>query len=233
MTWAVMIFMQFKDFGWKEPFKVWETKDGGYRVASELDKRVAALHELYRARDRHAPAIRPALEALADTMERYPQNHLYYAKELEKVRSSPDAIQPKGIKWSKDGIVLDTPGKVIGKAVLDQPIEGIDKSLKVYREELKKVQGEIDKVSPEISKVVKQADEITIQLYGTKDEKTNESIDIGLYEVLELERVLQDKLAAEKEYLTPVYVDAQRRVEGYRDRYQSMKKTLDRAAKVK
>ena len=39
MAWTLMIYLQFNDFGWKEPKKVWETKDSGYRVASMLDKR--------------------------------------------------------------------------------------------------------------------------------------------------------------------------------------------------
>ena len=44
--------MQFNDYGWKEPYKIWETKDSGTRVGSMLDKRTAVLHELYRQKDR-------------------------------------------------------------------------------------------------------------------------------------------------------------------------------------
>ena len=39
MTWAAMVYFQYTDYGWKEPLKIWETKDSGYRVAGLLDKR--------------------------------------------------------------------------------------------------------------------------------------------------------------------------------------------------
>src|SRR3954464_10472283 len=79
MAWAANLWLQMNDFGWKEPQKIWETKDAGRRIPSDLDKRVAGLHELYRARERALPAIKPALDSLQETMGRFPKNHLFFA----------------------------------------------------------------------------------------------------------------------------------------------------------
>jgi hypothetical protein len=239
LGWALVTYLKFTDLGWKEPNKVWETKDTGFRIASELDKRTAALYELYRARERSLPAIKPALDQLVETMDRFPKNHLFYVDELKKVESSPDPIQAKAIKSDKSGLNLDTPGKAIGKPILETPIAGIDKSLKKYQEDLKKLQDEILKLTEDdkdkmkegdIPKLVKSIDEITIQLYGTKDKDGNTEV-IGLLEILEKERIQQDKVQAEKEYITPIYVDTQRRLESFLDRFRSMQKTLQSAKK--
>lgn len=221
MTWAVMVYLQFNDYGWKEPKKVWETKDTGYRVASKLDKRTAVLHDMYRQKDRAIPAIKPALDTLTETMEFFPKNHQFYVAELEKVKSSDEAISPKQLTWKDGQLVVDTPNKPLGKPVMKTPVAGIDKSTKTVTNELNKILEEIEAITPQIRDLVKNSDEITIQLYGTKDDKGN-SLDIGLYEVLENEDKLQQKIAAEKEYITPRYVDAERRAATFRNRFEGM-----------
>ena len=232
LGYALAVYLKFTDLGWKEPFKVWETKDSGYRIPSDLDKRTAALYDLYRTRERATPGIQPPLDVLAETMDRFPKNHLFYVDELNKLQKSTDPIQPKALKWDKGNLVLDTPGKSIGKPVLEAPIPGIDKSLTTVQQELKKIQGDVETITPEIHKLVEQADAITIELYGTKDDKGNTDV-IGLYEILEKEREHQDKIAAEKEYITPVYVDAERRLQGFLDRYKSMERSLQAAQNKK
>src|SRR5690349_11073792 len=87
MGWALITFLRLDDYGWLEPLKVWDSKDTGYRVASDLDKKTAALQEQYRMRERSLPAIQPSLDALAESMDRFPKNHLFYVAELEKLRS--------------------------------------------------------------------------------------------------------------------------------------------------
>lgn len=222
MTWAVMVYLQFNDYGWKDPFKVWETKDSGYRIASKLDKRTAILHELLRAKDRSQPAIKPAIDTLSETMEFFPKNHQFYVAELEKVRSSEEPINPSQLTWKDGDLVLDVP---LGKPVMKVPVGGIDKSTKVVSRELQAILANIEKITPEIAALVKDADEITIQLYGTKDDN-NVSVDIGLYEILDNETILQDKIRQELEYITPRYVDAQRRADAFRDRMAGMKRTV-------
>lgn len=225
MAWAGSIFLSFDDFGWKDPFKVWDSKDTGKRVASQLDKRVAALHQLYHARDRAVPGIRPAVDALMETMEHFPKNHLFYTEELKKIREAPDAIAPKAIVWDKGDLVLDTKDKLVGKVTFGAPVPGIDKSIKTVNAELADVLAKVEAITPVIAKLVKDIDEITIQLYGSKNKDGTTDV-IGLLEVLENEKTHQDKIAAEKTHLIPIYVDAQRRTENYLERFRGMTKTL-------
>jgi hypothetical protein len=226
LGWSLASYMKFDDFGWIEPMKVWETKDTGYRIASDLDKRTGALYEQMRIRERSLPAIEPALATLNETMDRFPKNHLFYVAELDKLRNSTEAIDPKAIKWDKGAIVTDTPGKAIGRAVLEGDIPEVKKSLKTVQEEKKKVDEDIEKIVPENKEIQKQIDDVTVSLTGTKDDKGN-SVDIGLYEVLAKEKEHQDKIAAEKVDITPIYVDAERRLESFLDRLRSMQRTLD------
>jgi hypothetical protein len=228
LGWALATFLKLDDYGWIEPLKVWETKDTGTRVASDLDKRTMALIDQMRTRERSLPAIQPALDTLTETMDRFPKNHLFYVAELEKLKSASEPIEPKAIKWVKGEIVTDTPGKAIGRPVLEGDIPDVKKSLKTAMEDKKKVDDDIEKLTPEIEALVKQVDAVTISLYGTKDDKGVTDV-IGLYEVLDKEKEHQDKITAEKEYITPIYVDAERRLEGFLDRLRSMQRTLQAA----
>jgi hypothetical protein len=226
LGWALATFLKLDDFGWLEPLKIWDTKDTGHRIASDLDKKTGALYDQMRARDRSLPAIQPSLDTLAETMDRFPKNHLFYVAELEKLRSSADPIDPKAIKWNNGAIVTDTPGKAIGRPVLEGDIPEVKKSLKTVQEEKKKVDDDIEKIAPENKELQKQIDEVTISLYGSKDDK-GMTADIGLYEVLEKEKDHQDKIDAEKRQITPIYTDAERRLEGFLDRLHSMERTLN------
>ena len=225
-TWAVMIYLQFNDYGWKEPYKIWETKDSGTRVASMLDKRTAVLYELYRQKDRAVPGIKPAIDTLTKTMEFFPKNHQFYVAELEKVRSADGPIAPKQLVWKNGSLVLETANEPLGKPVMKAPVAGIVKSTKATNLELAKILADIEKITPEIAELVKNTDDVTLQLYGgNKDAKNMDTVDIGLYEVLENETKLQDKIAAEKKYLTPIYVDTLRRYETFLDRLGTMRRT--------
>lgn len=224
MTWAAMVYFQFTDYGWKEPYKVWETKDTGYRVAGLLDKRTAILHEMYRQKDRALPGIKPALETLRDTMRYFPKNHQFYVAEFDKLQSSQEPIAPQQLTWKDGQIVLETPVK--GKPLMKTPVAGVDKSTKMTALERDKILEEIAALAPEIAKLVQEANAITVQLNGTKDDKLN-SVDIGLYEILENETTLQNKIRDEKEYIRPKFVDAQRRVESFRDRLTTMERALE------
>src|SRR5262249_47983998 len=92
---------------------------------------------------------------------------------------------------------------------------------KATASERDKILQEIEAITPEIKKLVDEANAITVQLNGEKS--TN---DIGLYEILENETTLQNKIRDEKEYITPKFVDAQRRVEMFRERMGNMERTL-------
>ena len=223
MVWATFIYLQFDDTGWKEPMKVWETKDTGYRVPSKLDKRIVALHQLYRDKERDLPGIKPAIDALRDAMERFPKNHLFYAATLEEIRNKDGDIAPKALTWENGELALEAKNKQ-GKPAMTAPITGIDKSIKTYNQQLKDILKEISDIMPVNRDLSEKCDAITAQLLGTKEKGA--TVNIGLYEILENEKTHQDKIAAEKDQVIPLYVDAQRRVEGYQDRRRGMERTL-------
>jgi hypothetical protein len=219
MAWAFMVYFQYTDYGWKEPRKIWETKDSGYRIASQIDKRTATLHELYRQRDRALPSVKPALIHLKASMEAFPKNHQFYIAELEKIRVSDEPISPKQLTWKDGRLVLEQP--VLGKPAMKAPVAGIEKSTKTTTIERDKILEDIKAITPEITKLIEDARAITIQLDGDKDTQ-----DIGLYEILENETTFQSKIREEKEYIMPLRADALRRVETFRDLMNGMKRTL-------
>lgn len=223
LTWACMVFFQFADFGWKEPLKIWDTKDSGKRVASKLDKETAALNSLAAQRAKAEPGMRPAIDVLVKTMEFFPKNRQFYVAALEEIRFSDAPIALKKITYKDGSAVLDVPKT--GKPIMKDPIPDVTMSTKAYLKERDAIYDKIKALTPQIKDLVAQADDITIQLFGTKDDKGN-SVDIGLYEVLDKENENQDKIREEKDYITPRYVDAQRRADAFRDRYGGMLKSL-------
>jgi hypothetical protein len=225
LGWSLMVYLQFNDYGWKEPYKVWETKDSGYRIASVLDRRTAVLHEMYRQKDRALPGVKPALETLRETMAFFPKNHQFYVAELERISTSDEPIKPNQLTWKDGQLVLDSPGKTTGKPLMKTPVAGIDKSTRATRIERDKILDEIKALTPVVAKLTQEVDAITIQLFGTKDDKNN-SQEIGLYEILENESIFQNKLREEKDYLTPKYQNALREVESFRDRMAIIRRTL-------
>ena len=107
MVWGTFVYLQYDDTGWKEPVKVWETKDSGYRVPSKLDKRIVAIHQLLRAKDMAVPGIKPALDSLHETMDRFPKNHLFYVATLDEIRNKDGDIAPKALTWVGGQLVVD------------------------------------------------------------------------------------------------------------------------------
>lgn len=119
MTWAAGIFLQFTDWGWREP-----RKELDVRVASEYDKRAAALKETLKARDLALVRVKPAQDALRDAQQRFPANHLYYVQELARLRASTGAVDLMAILY-KDGFPqLDTPNNT-GKPLLEKAPDGV------------------------------------------------------------------------------------------------------------
>ena len=110
LAWAAGVFFQFTDWGWKEP-----RSELGLRIPSEYDKRTATFKEAVKARDMALPALQPAWASLREAEERFPQNHLFYNQELARLRSSTEPIEVKYVSNKAGPIVLDTPGKAIGK----------------------------------------------------------------------------------------------------------------------
>ena len=227
LSWAAGLLLQFTDWGWKEP-----RTDLGQRVPSEYDKSVAAAKQAGKARDLALPSVRPgsARISLREAEESFPKNHLYYTQQLARLQSSPDPIEAKAIKRAGK-IVLDTPGKAIGKPVLEEKIEGITKSYDSYVADLKKINEDIDKEVKEIRDWTDKARAITFVLNGKDDAK--KEVTMGIYKLLDIEKKAQDQALFEKEYLQPIWARGLQEAELFMERRMYLQKTLDGMKKKK
>jgi hypothetical protein len=202
LSWAAGVYFQFTDWGWKEP-----RSELGLRIPSEYDKRTAAFNEAKRARDMAIPALAPAWASLHAAEERFPQNHLFYKQELARLRSATDPIEVKQISKKGGPVVLDTPGKPIGKPVLEDKVEGVTKSYDAYLADLKNINEQIKKEIVQIRDWTAKAEKITFQL-GGKDKNT-----VGIYDLVEAEKKAQDQARSEKDYLQPIWASARNQAE--------------------
>jgi hypothetical protein len=214
MAGALGVFLQFVDWGWKEPRKQLDQ-----RVASEYDKRAAALKEAAKARDIAFARVKPAQDALRDAQQRFAGNHLVYLDKLDKLRNAIGALEVKEIKYNKDGVVLDTPGKVTGLPVFELKVDGIEKSYSAYQADLKKINGEIDDTVKETRKWTEALEAISDQLLGKNGAP-------GLYALLEDEKKAQDQAFFEKEYLQPRWARALEEAELFMSRRVGLEQTL-------
>jgi hypothetical protein len=222
LAWAAGLFLQFTDWGWKEP-----RSNLGLRIPSEYDKRAAAFKEAVKARDLALPALKPAWQALRDAEVRFPQNHLFYEQELARLRSASEPIEVKSVKRA-GGIILDTPGKRIGKPVLEEKVEGIAKSYDSYRADLNKINETIDQEVKEIRAWTDKAQKVTFLLGGKDDTGKLVNNTVGIYGLLEVEKQAQDQARFEKEYLEPIWASALNQAEVFQTRRAGLEVELDR-----
>jgi hypothetical protein len=218
LAWAAGLFLQFTDWGWKEP-----RTELGLRVPSEYDKRTATFKEAVKARDMAVPALAPAWSSLRAAEERFPENHLFYNQELARLRSSTEPIEVKAVAKKTGPIILDTPGKPIGKPVLDEKIDAITKSYDSYRADLREVNEKIDKEVSEIGDWTAKAQKITAQLDGK----------VGIYSLLETEKKAQEQARLEKEYLRPIWASAINKADVLSDLRDRLEASLARLRQAK
>lgn len=220
MTAAAGIYLQQIDWGWKEPRKYLEQ-----RVPSEIDKRAAALEEAYKGLALVVPELKPAQEQLRAAEGRFGPNHLYYVKELARLRRDQKPIKPvKEIKMKDGRPVLDVP--VIGRPEYDKDDSLIAKSYQSYRGDLGALRGEIKKVEEEIAALVSQEKELTLKLIGEKDDM-GKVVRPGLYELKEIERRRATQVQFEIDYLKPRWLDTLNEAQSFRERRVDLEETLE------
>jgi hypothetical protein len=234
MAWAIGLFLQFTDWGWKEPRQELET-----RIASEFDKSAAALKLAVKARDMVLPPIKPAHDRIAEAEARYPANHLFYLQELEKLRGEPllpgkaSFLAAKGAFEAKEfkgpGLPLDN-NKATGKPILETKIEGLEKPLLEYRSDLDKVKGEVVKVEKDIEAVLEKTKEITYTLTGMDD--TGKKVTIGLYDLVDAEYESLTRARAEYEDLKPIWAQTLEEARLYSTRRVGLETILDSLKKT-
>jgi hypothetical protein len=222
LSWAVGVFFRFTDWGWKEA----RLKEG-WRIPSEYDKRTAAFKEGVKARDIALSGLVRARAAWRDAEDHFADNHLFYVADLTRLQSSQDPIEAKYIDETGK-IVLDTPGKSIGKPVLKEKVAGIAKSYDSYLRDLKKINEDIDKEVKEIMGWTAKEREVTFILNGKDDLGKVQKNTVGIYSLLDAEKKAQDEARAEKEYLQPIWARARQEAELLVERRAGLQETLER-----
>jgi hypothetical protein len=230
MTWALAVFLQFKDFGWTEPYKeIMEyNKEGAektsIRHASIYDKSQAALTEAAKTRDVAYSYVKPALVSLRATEPYLADNHLYYTAELKKLRDATDPIEVKRLQ-NAGQLKLDGDN-TLGKPLTDAAaLKGITKSIQAYNADLKKVVGDIDVVELDIRKKVEEIKAFTGQLTGT--DEANKYFQPGLYQLIDLEYKAQQEIKKEMADVTKPKEKAMEDARLYRIRRIDLQETLD------
>ncbi len=209
LAWSAGLYLQFTDWGWKEPRQDLDT-----RIPSEFDKSMALVKQAVRSRDVTLAYVKPAQDALIEAERYYPTNHLFYIQELEKLRGEPlvgkgsfaeakEAIEVKALKVSEDGKGPAIPlnKALVGRPELADKIEGLDKTLVAYRAELEKVKEETVKVEKDIEKILAETQKITFALTGKDD--AGKKLTYGLYELVDAEYQALVQARKEREEFKP------------------------------
>jgi hypothetical protein len=227
MTWAAGVYLQFLDWGWKDP-RVELDK----QIPSEFDKRVAALADAMKAADLVYPdpraypdpkppdIVKKTYDSLATAQKGFADNHLIYNREIARLRTDPNQIDIKGVK-SPSEPALDV--KIIGKPILDDPVPEIDQSLETYRKEVAKKEEEIKAVAADILKEVEKQEKITNWLNDDKKDKAKK----GLYTLLREETDLQARIKYERDYIQPQWVEALEKLSLHKIRRVQLEKRVD------
>jgi hypothetical protein len=228
---SAAIYLQFVDWGWKEP-----RQELNYQVASHIDKRVAAYKLALANRDLHYRPLKQgkesrvseAQEGLHETQTAFAQNHLYFEKELARLKSDPaDEIEVKAP--SENIFDLDPAESRTGKPALGEVIPSIKKSLASYEKDRQKLKKDAEDVSTEVTKWIKEGEIITTKLNGF--DKEGKKTKTGIYDLREEEITAQAQIKFEREYLEPRLVNAEKEAEIYAERKKRLEEDLVRANK--
>lgn len=231
MAWAAAVFLQFKDYGWIEPYKeVLEyTKEGAekasVRHASVYDKSLAALTEAAKIRDTFYPNVKPALEAYHFTEPFLADNHLYYSAELKRLRDGPGPIEVKRLQ--NLGKAIEPNTRDLGKPLMEaNAIKGVTKPIKAYEVDFKDENDKIDAMEIAIRKIVNETKKYTALLTGT--DETNKYVQPGLYDLVDLEYKAQQQIKVEINDIKPAWSKAIEDAKLYRYRRLDLEADRDR-----
>jgi hypothetical protein len=201
LAWAVAIYTQTIDWGWKDP-----RKELGERVPSEIDKRIAAVKEASTFRVRAEAGVKSGTANLARAEDDYAHNMLLYRDKLAELRGADGKITIKPLNY-KQGVLQRTDNKraTAAPAFDEKPLPGVEKSAAGYQKELDELNAKIVTITGELNDLIKKENELTSNLNGQKDEE-GKVVKVGMYELVEREKKTQDQIRAESDYLQPLWV---------------------------
>lgn len=212
MTFALAIFTQQIDWGWKEP-----REELGERVPAEIDKRSAAVKQLLAYKAKAENSLKAVQKEVEDIEQAWPVNHLWYVAELSRLQSAPGKIDIKGVKTDKGETVLNPNKKLFPVMDVEAAVQVTlptgnqgriiaEKSYSSYEEDLRKIYAEMETVNAEVIKLIDMQKDLTQKLDGVRDPDTRKELKPGLYGLLERESQQLKRLQQEMEYLRPLWV---------------------------
>src|SRR5262245_14697455 len=128
LGWAVAAFLSPVDWGRTEARKA--PHNPSERVAAKIDERLAMLEHVKKQ-------VKPAVDRPAQAQARvsaaegaFGSNHLWYVKELDRLRFSPAdvKVEVKEVKVGPDGMPSVSAAQPYGVPVMDKVVPGIEKS---------------------------------------------------------------------------------------------------------
>ncbi len=215
LTWALVIFVQGRDFGWAEPAKepIQFSPDGTptkwIRHASQLDKSRAALEDAATHRDRHYGHVKPAIDSFTAAEPYLAANHLFYLEQRHRLKKGDKPIEV--FRLENGGLKLEAAHVGSKPAFEIKPVEGITKTIEAYEAEWADLQKQIAAVRIEIDKINVDTRTFTTEFTG-KDEM-NKYLHPGLYDLIDLEYKAQTRYKEELEDVKPrwsVYLEQAR-----------------------
>lgn len=210
LTFALGVFTNRIDWGWKEP-----RLELGQRVPSEIDKRTAAVKLFLRHREMVEKAVDAAQMELTAHELNWAAYHLEYANLLDMIRSGKGDLDIKAIKMDrKKGELIFDPAQP-GKAQVDGPVfyepkigpkVQVKNSFETLDQVLQGIQKQLDDMAKEVGieadKMTKMAELIDGKYNPAKDKK----IKPGIYDLLEHQKDVHKQLKREMEELEPLWV---------------------------
>ena len=234
MSWAILLFLDPKDFGWKDPRQeVYQyNEDGSPKSsiwhASEIDKSQAALVLAKNTRDLTYIYVKPTLTEIHDNEAYLANNHLHYRAEMKRLQDGVGDIEYKAFK--EGGMTLDTPNNNLGKpAQEDKAIANLKKSYKTYADDFKMVLDEEKKVADEMQADTLKTKAITALTTGT--DEANKYVQPGLYDLIDREFKAQTKLKEEIDDIKPRWSRALENARLYQSQREGLEQTLEKLKK--
>ena len=234
MSWAITLFLEPRDFGWKEPRRevlVYDAEGNPkelVRHASEIDKSQAALLESKNTRDLTYAYVKPALDQIRENEAYLANNHLHYRAEMKRLQFAPGDLEVR--KFKEGGLILDTPNSTLGKpAQEDSPLASIKKSYQAYGDDLKKVLKEENDVDAEIQSDTLKTKALVAKMTGT--DETNKSVHPGLYQLVDLEFKAQTQLKISIDDIKPRWSEAIENARLYQSQRNGLEATLEKLKK--
>jgi len=224
MTLAIVILFEFVDWGRADPrVGGGDTSKGGkpQYVASEFDKAKVAVQQGELARNLAAPMMEPAERSLQEVAARFPANHLYYVAELKRLREAPSDIEVLAI--AANGVPTDTPGQPYGKPIPSVKVDRVTKSLNALGEELKSETAKLEKLEKAIRDWSEKDAHVSFLLTGQDADGKKQH---GLYELVDEEFRVQQRLREEREFLLPYWAAAIEEARRFAARRDGLEATL-------